>query len=67
MQECIAVGISFPKEYLKKIDLDRGDISRSRFIVKFLEKTYKTENTKYEDSLDVGLEFTKSSESSGGL
>jgi metal-responsive CopG/Arc/MetJ family transcriptional regulator len=36
----IATGISFPKELLKQIDKDRGDIPRSRYITKFLEKRY---------------------------
>ena len=36
----ISVGISLPKEFLKRIDIDRGDISRSRYITKFFENYY---------------------------
>ena len=36
----IAIGISFSEILLKKIDKDRGDVSRSRFITKFLEEKY---------------------------
>lgn len=34
------VGISFPKELIEKIDSERGDISRSRFVIRGLEKAY---------------------------
>jgi hypothetical protein len=34
----ISVGISFPKEFLKIIDIDRGDIPRSKYIIKFLKR-----------------------------
>jgi len=36
----IAIGISFSESLLKKIDAERKDISRSRFITKILEKKY---------------------------
>ena len=38
MQEHKQVGISFPKDILSKIDVERGDISRSRYILRQLEK-----------------------------
>lgn len=34
------VGISFPKELIKKIDSERGDVPRSKYIVRSLEKVY---------------------------
>lgn len=34
------VGISFPKELIEKIDSERGDVSRSKYIVRGLEKAY---------------------------
>ena len=40
----ISVGISFPKEFLTRIDIDRGDIPRSKYIVKVLEKIFSTKN-----------------------
>ena len=36
----IAVGISFPLRIIDKIDRDRGDISRSRYILRMIEKFY---------------------------
>ena len=35
-----AAGISIPTDLLSKIDKDRGDISRSRFIVRIIEQAY---------------------------
>lgn len=35
-----STGISLPSELLKKIDTERGDISRSRFLLRLIEKAY---------------------------
>ena len=35
-----SAGISLPTELLSKIDKDRGDISRSRYIVRIIERVY---------------------------
>jgi hypothetical protein len=40
MQESIAVGISLPKHILSKIDTERGDVPRSRYLQRILEKLY---------------------------
>jgi len=50
----ISVGISFPKGLLEKIDTDRQDISRSRFVLRLIENLYQTnkKNRKICDSLD---------------
>jgi metal-responsive CopG/Arc/MetJ family transcriptional regulator len=40
MRNHIAIGISFTKELIAKIDKERGDIPRSRFIQRILEKKY---------------------------
>jgi hypothetical protein len=40
LQSTFTVGISFPKNLIEKIDSDRGDVSRSKFIVRALEKAY---------------------------
>jgi hypothetical protein len=42
----IAVGISLPRDILDKIDSDRGDISRSRFLLRIIERVYSTNHTK---------------------
>ncbi len=50
----ISVGISFPKGLLEKIDRDRQDISRSRYVLRLIENLYQTneKNKKICDSLD---------------
>jgi len=40
MQNYISVGISLPRKIMKKIDVERGDISRSRYLLRLLERTY---------------------------
>lgn len=39
MQSKIAVGISLPKHIISEIDIERGDVSRSRYVLRLLEKT----------------------------
>jgi len=39
MQSKIAVGISLPKTVISRIDIERGDISRSRYVLRLIEKT----------------------------
>ena len=36
----ISTGLSLPVPLMQKIDAERGDIPRSRFIFRLLEKTY---------------------------
>jgi metal-responsive CopG/Arc/MetJ family transcriptional regulator len=43
LQDKIATGISIPKNLKDRIDHDRGDVSRSRFILRILEKIYGRE------------------------
>jgi metal-responsive CopG/Arc/MetJ family transcriptional regulator len=38
----IAVGISLPRNILGKIDEDRGDVSRSRFLLRIIERAYSS-------------------------
>ncbi len=45
MQDSISAGISLPKDILSKIDEERGDIPRSRYILRILERTYLNEET----------------------
>jgi hypothetical protein len=40
MQTKIGVGVSMPRKMISKIDAERGDISRSRFLLRLLEKVY---------------------------
>lgn len=40
MQNCVSAGLSLPKKLMQKIDVERGDISRSRFLLRLIEKVY---------------------------
>lgn len=43
------MSFTIPNELLRKIDSDRGDIPRSRFLLRLLEKALKSDNNS-EDS-----------------
>jgi hypothetical protein len=55
MQRFVPIGISLPREVLIKIDSERGDIPRSKFVMRMLEKEY------------VRHELVKTTQSGGGL
>jgi metal-responsive CopG/Arc/MetJ family transcriptional regulator len=40
MQNSISFGISFPKKVIEKIDEERGDISRSKYLLRIIERVY---------------------------
>lgn len=61
MHNCIAIGISLPKEIMKKIDTDRGDVPRSRYLLRMLEKQYPFEGKEDNGSLDRRIETLQSS------
>jgi len=42
--ESIPVGVSLPREIIHKIDLDRKDISRSRYLLRLIKRAYEVEN-----------------------
>lgn len=46
MQNKIGTGISFPKKIIENIDRDRGDVSRSRFVLRLLEQVYEGKGQK---------------------
>ena len=73
MQKSIAVGISLLKEIMTRIDTERGDISRSRYLLRMLEKVYQrnkndekllVDTKKSRDPLDGRLRSLQSSEPS---
>jgi hypothetical protein len=41
MQKCKSTGLSLPTELMLKIDRERGDIPRSRFLLRLVEQAYK--------------------------
>jgi hypothetical protein len=48
MKRCESTGLSLPSDLLRRIDLERGDISRSRFLLRLIERRYKDEQSKRE-------------------
>ena len=41
MQNCKPTGLSLPDKLLKDIDNERGDVSRSRFLLRLILKAYE--------------------------
>lgn len=74
MQDSISIGISLPKEVVLKIDSERHDIPRSRYLLRILERALLVENRREghhtrnkndsQDSLDYRIASLRSSESS---
>jgi hypothetical protein len=48
-KKSVSVGLSLPRNYLEKIDMERGDVPRSRFITRILQSNHLT--IKNNDSL----------------
>ncbi len=71
MQSSISVGISLPRKIMSEIDTERGDVSRSRFLLRLLEDKFPAEKRQrrnvetknVNDPLDHGIETPRSSES----
>jgi hypothetical protein len=40
MKSCISTGLSLPIKLMRKIDMERGDVSRSKYLLRILEKKY---------------------------
>jgi len=40
VNNAISVGISLPEQIIEKIDKDRGDVPRSRFLLRLVEHAY---------------------------
>ncbi len=64
----ISMGISLPKEMLSRIDGERGDIPRSRFILRKLEQVYllQSDVNSTNDSRNKNNSSGSSHYSSGG-
>jgi len=43
MKRYTSTGLSLPNDLMAKIDSDRGDISRSRYLLRLLEKVYRVD------------------------
>jgi hypothetical protein len=46
LQKNKPTGFSLPSELIQKIDDERGDIPRSRYLLRILEKTYPSKMNK---------------------
>jgi hypothetical protein len=44
MKKCTSTGLSLPTDLMERIDADRGDVPRSRFLLRLLERAYSAEN-----------------------
>jgi hypothetical protein len=66
MQDSKPVGISLPKKVISRIDSERGDVSRSRYLLRLLENVrHDIEHTEKQkilsqSSLEVGSLATQS-------
>jgi len=43
MKNYISTGLSLPTSWMRKIDSERGDISRSRYLLRLLERAHNLE------------------------
>jgi hypothetical protein len=48
MQRYKTAGLSLPIELVRRIDTERGDISRSQFLLRLIERCYRDEQKKTE-------------------
>jgi hypothetical protein len=39
----IAITLSFPESLIRRIDSERGDVNRSKFVLRLLEKGYENQ------------------------
>jgi hypothetical protein len=51
----LIIGVSLPEGLIQKIDEDRGDISRSRFLQRLVEQAYDIKNTPHRSQESVLL------------
>jgi hypothetical protein len=62
MRSHLVLGISLPKQIVGQIDSERGDVPRSRYLSRILERQYALKGKKVkEGSLDRRLETLQSS------
>ena len=40
MTDCVTVSVSLPEKVIRRIDDKRGDVTRSRFLLRVLEKEF---------------------------
>jgi hypothetical protein len=63
MQSNFVLGISLPRQIIRQIDSERGDVPRSRYVLRILEKQYALKGIEVkEGSLDRRLGTLQPSE-----
>jgi hypothetical protein len=50
MVKSIPVGVSIPENILEQIDKDRKDVSRSRYLLRVLERSYSNQKEQTDSS-----------------
>ena len=73
MKDTVGVGISLPKKIMAQIDSERGDVSRSRYLLRLIETSERAvskgrgepRNVIKKDPLDEGFGTPVSRESAG--
>lgn len=50
----VKVTLSLPDKVVRDIDHDRGDITRSRFVMRLIEKAYWQQNEELQQGTQVG-------------
>jgi len=72
MQSFVAIGVSLPRDIIEEIDNERGDIPRSRYILRILQRGdvlkkvrngHKVDSKIHQESLESRFESLQSSES----
>jgi hypothetical protein len=62
MKSNLVLGISLPRQIIGQIDSERGDVPRSRYLLRILERQYTLERKKVnQGSLDRRIETLQSS------
>ena len=67
MRKISSVGISLPPEIISNIDTERGDISRSRYVLRALQNTFSSKEKLKEEkrrSIDTTIKSKNSSQDS---
>jgi hypothetical protein len=61
LKKVIPPGLSLPIELMRQIDSERGDIPRSRYVLRILQRQYLSKQIRDKGSLDSKFETLQSS------
>jgi metal-responsive CopG/Arc/MetJ family transcriptional regulator len=57
MRKFTCMGLSLPNELAQKIEKDRGDINRSRYLLRIIENFYQNQNNQKSGQLRAGQQI----------